>query len=84
MISTYINKQAIWHDPKRLKEIITMVAIQKNQAIKDEKRFREQRDEARKMLQQAEAGMKIAESKMDEAETLGLELTRRLMELDDA
>jgi hypothetical protein len=82
MILTDAEKKAVWDNPKELQETITMVAIQKNRAEKEEKRFREQRNEARGMLGQAEAGMKIAEDRMNEAEALGLELTRRLMELE--
>jgi hypothetical protein len=83
MILTDEEKKADWDDPKKLKETITMVAIQKNRAEKGEKHFREQRDEARRTLADAEARMKIAENKMNEAEQLGLELTRRLMELEE-
>jgi hypothetical protein len=83
MILTDAEKKADWNDPERLKETIMMVAIQKNLAVKDEKRFREQRDEARRALADAEARMKIAEDRMNEVEALGLELTRRLMELEE-
>jgi len=77
------EKKSVWNDREKLKDWITLVAVMKNRAEKRERQFREQKEEAGKQLDLAEARMKIAESEMAEAEALGLELTRRLMESEE-
>jgi ribonuclease HI len=83
MISTYINKQNIWNDPDKLMETIKTVAVHRVNAEKQKKKYREQILEARKLLEDAETNIRIWESEMNEAESLGIELTRRLMKLEE-
>jgi chromosome segregation ATPase len=72
----------VWNDAKRLEAEQYRYARQQVKVDELLKSLREQRKEHRIGLQQTEARIKIAEQEWADLETLGMEMARRLAELE--
>jgi hypothetical protein len=76
------EKKRAWNDLPYLRDMITLVARQKNMSMKLCKDLYEKLSEAKRSVYDIESRLKVAKAEEDEAESSGLELTKRLMELE--
>jgi hypothetical protein len=83
MILSDIEKKRVWNDLARLQDTIKLVAYQKYTSGRLYKDLEKKLDEAKNCVFDIKRKLKAVEADMDEAEYLGLELTKRLMELEE-
>jgi hypothetical protein len=82
MIFSDNEKKRVWNDPVKLQDMIKLVAHQKYVSGRLYNDLMEKLEEATNAVNLLESKLRITRSEVDEAESLGLELTNRLMELE--
>jgi hypothetical protein len=82
VILSDIEKKRAWNDLPYLRDMITLVARQKNVSTRLCKDLNEKLDEAKNNVCVLESHLRVAKLEAVGAESLGVELTKRLMELE--
>jgi hypothetical protein len=84
IIEPDIEKKRAWNDLGKLKDLIMLIALRRNDLMKLSRDLSEKWEVAKGAMDNIKVHLGIVEKEMGEIESLGLELTKRHTELEKA